>query len=39
MRQVMVRGIEKVDQMFALTMAAFNLTRMRSLGQIRPQMA
>jgi transposase len=37
MRQVMVRGIEKVDQMFALTMAAFNLTRMRSLGQIRPQ--
>jgi transposase len=38
MRQVMVRGIEKIDQMFALTMAAFNLTRMRSLGQIRPQM-
>jgi transposase len=37
MRQVMVRGIEKVDQIFALTMAAFNLTRMRSLGQIRPQ--
>ena len=39
MRQVMVRGIEKVDQMFVLTMAAFNLTRMRSLGQIRPQTA
>ena len=38
MRQVMVRGIEKVDQMFALNMTAFNLTRMRSLGQIRPQM-
>jgi transposase len=37
MRQVMVRGIEKVDQMFVLTMAAFNLTRMRSLGQIRAQ--
>lgn len=27
MRQVMMRGIEKVDQMFVLTMAAFNLTR------------
>jgi transposase len=39
MRQVMVRGMEKVDQMFLLTMAAFNLTRMRSLGQIRAQMA
>ncbi len=37
MRQVMVRGIKKVDQMFVLTMAAFNLTRMRSLGQIRAQ--
>ena len=39
MRQVMVRGIKKVDQMFVLTMAAFNLTRMRSLGQIRAQTA
>lgn len=36
-RQVMVRGIEKVDQIFVLTMAAYNLTRMRTLGQIRPQ--
>jgi transposase len=35
--QVMVRGIEKVDQMFVLTMAAYNLTRMRTLGQIRLQ--
>ena len=35
-RQVMVRGIEKVDQMFVLTMAAYNLTRMRTLGHIRP---
>ena len=35
MRQVMVRGIKRVDQMFVLTMAAYNLTRMRSLGQIR----
>lgn len=39
MRQVMVRGIEKVDQLFVLTMAAVNLTRMRLLGQIRPQTA
>lgn len=35
-RQVMVRGLEKVDQLFVLTMAAYNLTRMRSLGAIRP---
>ena len=34
MRQVMVRGLERVDQMFVLTMAAYNLTRMRTLGQI-----
>ena len=34
-RQVMVRGLERVDQMFVLTMAAYNLTRMRTLGQIR----
>ena len=37
MRQVVVRGIERVDQMFVLTMAAYNLTRMRTLGQIRLQ--
>jgi hypothetical protein len=36
MRQVMVRGLERVDQMFVLTMTAYNLTRMRTLGQIRP---
>ena len=36
MRQVMVRGLKRVDQMFVLTMAAYNLTRMRTLGQIRP---
>jgi hypothetical protein len=35
MRQVLVRGIKKVDQMFVLTMACYNLTRLRSLGQIR----
>ncbi len=38
-RQVMVRGIERVDQMFVLTMAAYNLTRMRTLGKIRLQTA
>jgi transposase len=36
-RQVMVRGLKRVDQLFVLTMAAYNLTRMRTLGQIRPQ--
>ncbi|NCZ76121.1 MAG: IS5 family transposase, partial [Betaproteobacteria bacterium] len=39
MRQVMVRGLQKVDQMFVLTMAAYNLTRMRSLGQLHPEAA
>ena len=39
MRQVMVRGLQRVDQMFVLTMAAYNLVRMRSLGEIRPQAA
>ena len=34
-RQVMVRGLERVDQLFVLTMVAYNLTRMRTLGQIR----
>ena len=38
LRQVMVRGLAKVDQIFVLTMAAYNLTRMRTLGQIRLQM-
>ena len=36
-RQVMVRGLKKVDQLFVLTMAAYNLTRMRTLAQIRLQ--
>ena len=36
-RQVMVRGLERIDQMFVLTMTAYNLTRMRTLGQIRLQ--
>jgi IS5 family transposase len=36
-RQVMVRGLKKVDQLFVLTMTAYNLTRMRTLGQVRAQ--
>jgi IS5 family transposase len=36
-RQVMVQGLDKVDQLLALTMAAYNLTRLRSLAQLRPQ--
>ena len=35
---VMVRGLKRVDQMFVLSMAAYNLARMRSLGQYRPQL-
>ena len=34
-RQVMVRGIKKVDQVFMMAMAAYSLVRMRSLGQLR----
>jgi transposase len=34
-RQVMVRGINKVDQVFMMAMTAYNLVRMRSLGQVR----
>lgn len=38
-RQVMVRGIKKVNQIFMMAMAAYNLTRMRTLGQIRLEVA
>ena len=38
-RQVRVRGLKKVGQMFVLNMAAYNLIRMRSLAQERPQAA
>ena len=34
-RQVMVHRLEKVDQLFVLTMATYKLTRMRALEQIR----
>jgi transposase len=37
--QVMVRGLDKVDQLLTLTMAAYNLTRLRSLAELRPQVA
>jgi hypothetical protein len=39
LRQVMVRGLKKVDQLLTLTMAAYSLTRLRSLGEMRPQLA
>lgn len=38
-RQVMLRGLDKVDQLFPLTMAAYNLTRLRMLAELRPQVA
>jgi hypothetical protein len=38
-RQVMERGLKRVDHMFVLTMAAYNLVRMRGLAQVRPQCA
>lgn len=31
----MVRGIKKVDQLFVLTMAAYDLVRMRNLAEVR----
>ena len=34
-RQVMQRGLKRVNQIFTLTMAAYNLTRMRSLAALR----
>ena len=36
-RQVMVQGLDKVDQLLTLTMAAYNLTRLRTLVNLRPQ--
>jgi hypothetical protein len=35
--QVIVRGLERVDHMIVLTMAAYNLTRMRTLRQTHMQ--
>jgi transposase len=36
MRQVMLRGLAKVNQLFTLTLAAYNLTRLRTLAVVRP---
>ena len=36
MRHVMVRGLERVEQMFVLTMAGYNLLRMRAQEQLGP---
>jgi transposase len=33
-RQVMVRGLAKVDQVFVLAMTGYNLVRMRTLGRL-----
>lgn len=38
-RQVMVQGLDKVDQLLTLTMAAYNLTRLPTLAQLRAQYA
>jgi IS5 family transposase len=38
-RQVMAQGLDKADQLLTLTMAAYNLTRLRTLAQLRPQCA
>lgn len=35
-RQVMDRGLAKVDQLLTLTMAAYNLTRLLTLAALRP---
>jgi hypothetical protein len=35
----MVQGLDKVDQLLTLTMAAYNLTRLRTLAQSRLQCA
>jgi len=37
--QVMLQGLDKVDQLLTLTMAAYNLTRLRALAELRPQAA
>jgi hypothetical protein len=34
-----VQGLDKVDQLLTVTKAAYNLTRLRTLAQLRPQCA
>lgn len=36
-RQVMVQGLDRADQLLTLTMTAYNLTRLRNLAQSCPQ--
>jgi hypothetical protein len=36
-RQVMVRGLDKVDHLLTLTISAYNFTRLRNLAQLHPQ--
>ena len=36
-RQVMAQGLGRVDQLLTLTMASYNLMRLRTLAQVRPQ--
>lgn len=38
-RQVMVQGLVKVDQLLTLTMAAYNLTRLRTLARMHSRCA
>jgi len=38
-RQVMVQGLDKVDQLLTLTVAAYNQMRLRTLAQLRSQCA
>jgi transposase len=38
-RQVMVQGLDKVDQLLTMTMADCNLSRLRTFAQLRPQCA
>ena len=35
----MVRGIKRTSTKFAMAMAAYNLVRMRTLGQVRLEVA
>lgn len=35
-RQVMLHGLDRVDQLLTMTMAAYNLTRLRNLAQLHP---
>ena len=36
-RQVVVHGLRKVAPLLTMTMAAYKLTRLRSLAELRPE--